>query len=177
MPHHLSPQKIWNNWLIVEKKIEEETNWLKNVVATFLDKETSAPEGCRLCFIRKIAILIITGQVMAKEIKRDSTLKSLWLEKKQKNNRKKINHGKEWHQKIMEKIENHFLAQGYKVKREPDIYGGRADLVAYKTKNHLIFIEVGTTSFFKLWLNLEKTNNFTYLIVPDDEKIIEFIKK
>lgn len=39
-----------------------------------------------------------------------------------------------------------------------------------------IFVEVGTTSFAKLWFNLATEEKFIYLIVPDDDKIIEFSK-
>jgi len=62
------------------------------------------------------------------------------------------------------------------VVREPDIYGGRADLRVFKKGKPTLYIEVGTTSFFKLWLNLERkrVRKFKYLIVPNDEKLIEF---
>ncbi len=61
--------------------------WLQDNIDTFLDEESSAPKGCRECFIRRIAI-----------------------------------------------------------------------------------------SFFKLWLNLarKRKQNFKYLIVPDDDKLVEF---
>ena len=63
--------------------------------------------------------------------------------------------------------------------REPDVYGGRADLGVFKKGKPNLYIEVGTTSLYKLWLNLARKSlqKFTYLIVPDDDKLIEFVKK
>jgi len=50
-------------------------------------------------------------------------------------------------------------------------------LGVYKEGKANLFIEVGTTSFYKLWINLEqmkKMKNFVYLIVLNDDKMIEF---
>jgi len=66
---------------------------------------------------------------------------------------------------------------GYKVIREPNLYWGRADLEVYKQGEKLLFIEVGTISLFKLWTNLKLMKNCIYLIVPDDNKLIEFVCK
>ncbi len=76
----------------------------------------------------------------------------------------------------MDKIENHFLSLGFKVVREPDVFGGRADLGIFKKGTPNLYIEVGTVSLYKLWLNLarKKLQNFKYLIVPNDDKLIEF---
>jgi len=75
----------------------------------------------------------------------------------------------------MEKIENHFLSQGFKVIREQTVAWGRADLGIYKKNKQDLLIEVGTTSLFKLWVNLRTVKDFTYLIVPNDEMLIEFV--
>ncbi len=87
-----------------------------------------------------------------------------------------MHHGSDWHKETMTKIENHFLALGFKVGREPDIFGGRADLGISKKGKPTLYIEVGTTSFFKLWLNLirKRKQKFIHLIVPNDNKLIEF---
>lgn len=64
--------------------------------------------------------------------------------------------------------------QGYEVEREPNIHWGRADLGVYKKGTQNLYIEVGTTSLFKLLVNLTAMRNITYLIVPSDDKLIEF---
>jgi len=56
------------------------------------------------------------------------------------------------------------------------MHQGRADLGVYQKESPNLYIEIGTTSFYKLWLNLATKGKFVYLIVPDDDKIIEFTK-
>lgn len=163
-------------WDVVEKGIKKEMNWLRRAIDTFSDKEKGPGLGthyCRECLLRKIAILIISGKIAATELTRKPPLKSFW--QAQKRRKKGISHGEEWHSKTMGQIENHFIRQGYKVIREPTLRWGRADLEAYKKNKQSIIIEVGTTSLFKIWINLETMKRFTYLIVPSDDKLIEFI--
>lgn len=64
--------------------------------------------------------------------------------------------------------------QGYDVVREPNIDHGLADLGVYKSGVPNLYIEVGTTSLFKLWLNLSTMSNCVYLIVSSDDKLVEF---
>lgn len=164
-------------WDEVEKLILNEIIWLRNNIETFHKEEKNAPVTCNDCLLRKIAILIVSGKVTATEIKKSSKLKSFWDNQGcvSKNNNLKIYHGQNWHRETMENIENHFISQGFKVVREPNLQWGRADLGVYKQREQDLMIEVGTTSLFKLWLNLAKMKNITYLIIPNDEKIIEFI--
>lgn len=144
------------------------------------DEEKYAPVTCRQCLMRKIAILIVSGKVKATEITKRPPLKSFWKIKNKTNrkkNRPKIQHGEAWHSKTMEQIEDFFLRQGYKVIREPILHWGRADLGIFKKNKQDLYIEVETTSFFKLWMNLRIMENFTFLIVPNDDKLIEFVKE
>jgi len=77
----------------------------------------------------------------------------------------------------MEKIENHFLALGYEVTREPNLSHGRADLGVFKDGQPNLYVEVGTvTSFYKILLNLKAMRNFVYLLVTADNQLIEFRK-
>ena len=166
---------LWKQWVTVERKIKEEMEWLRRVLDTFLEEEKAAPMGCRECFLRRIAILIVSGNVKAAEITKSSSLKSFWIDRKLlTRKRKKIYHGGEWHREMMEKIESHFLCLGYRVVREPNLHHGRADLGIFSKKGKALYVEVGTISFYKLWLNLEAMRNFVYLIVPDDTRLIEF---
>jgi len=178
MPKISSPQKIWQHWDFVEKKIEKEAKWLYENIPTFLQEENNAPKGCNDCFIRKIAILIIAGKIQAKDIAKSPILKDFWIDKKSNKleNKTKIFHGSDWHKEKMKTIENHFLNLGFEVQREPVMHQGRADLGVYQKDSPTLYIEVGTTSFYKLWLNLATKGKFVYLVVPDDNKIIEFIK-
>ncbi len=182
MPKLSSPQKIWQNWDFVEKKIEKEAKWLYENISTFLQEENNAPRGCNDCFSRKIAILIVAGKIKAKDISKSrasSTFKDFWLNNNKANeveNKTKIFHGSDWHQEKMKTIENHFLNLSFEVEREPVMHQGRADLGVYQKECPNLYIEVGTTSFYKLWLNLATKGNFIYLIVPNDDKIIEFRK-
>src|SRR3990167_3383597 len=102
------PKTLWKHWDTIEKKIREEINWLENNVDTFFKEEKTAPKGCRECFLRRIAILIVSGQVKATEITKIPSLKGFWVNKKIK--RKDISkkrHGSDWHKETMDKIENH----------------------------------------------------------------------
>jgi len=165
-------------WHIVEEQILKEINWLRIAIdKSPFNNESYAPITCEECLLRKIAVLIVTGKVHVKEIKRASSLSSFWFNKpkhlKQKE-RPEITHGADWHNATMRKIENHFLHQNYEVEREPDLHWGRADLGVYKNGEKALYIEVGTTSLFKLLANLMQMENSVYLIVPNDNKLIEF---
>jgi len=179
MSSNLSPLKLWKNWRTVEKKIRKEINWLRSAINVFRKDERVDTIGCDECFLRQIAILIIFGKVNATEITKAPVLKEFWKDEKitGKKNKGEIYHGSDWHREKMKKIENHFIFLGFKVIREPNLNQGRADLGVYKKGEQDLFIEVGTISLFKLWLNLRSMKNFTYLIVPNDNNLIEFVVK
>lgn len=103
MPSLPKPKTLWKHWDIVEKKIQKEMIWLRNTIDTFLQEEKNAPTGCRECFLLRIAILIVSGQVKASQITKDPPLKSFWMNKgKNRNNeKKKIYHGSDWHRETM----------------------------------------------------------------------------
>lgn len=180
MKQNMSPISIGVTWHEAERRIQEEINWLRSSIATFSNIESYAPLTCRECLMRKIAVLIVSGKVKASEIKRIPPLESFWdiKDKRKIRNKKKpkIYHGSDWHRETMEKIENHFLSRGYEVIREPTLQWGRADLGVYKKGEPDLMIEVGTTSFFKLWINLDQMHHFIYLMVPDDNELIEFVR-
>ena len=166
---------LWKHWLEVETKITEEIQWLRSVIAIFSDTEQITSMGCRECFLRKLAFLIVSGKIKATEITKSPLLKSLWISKRGRKRRKKIHHGGEWHRETMEKIESHFLALGFEVTREPNLAHGRADLGVFKEGEQDLYVEVGTiTSFYKLLLNMKAMKNFVYLLVPSDGRLIEF---
>ncbi len=167
------------SWQETELRISEETVWLGNVIETFFNEERNGILDCKNCLLRKIALLVVSGVVKAKEIEREPPLKSFWTattSKKSANRfqRPKMRHGGDWHRDTMGAIEYHFLIRGYEVEREPNLHWGRADLGVYKNGEQDLYIEVGTTSFFKLLTNLTTMRDFIYLIVPNDDRLIEF---
>lgn len=176
---HPLPQSKSLPWDTVEKKIKEEKQWLRSVLDIVPDEGSSFPITCAECLLRNIAVLIISGQVKATQINRTFPSESFWLARKYSQNvaGPKIRHGQEWHSRTMGKIEHYFLSNGYKVKREPNMQWGRADLGAYKKGELDLLIEVGTTSLFKVWINLAALNNFIYLMAPGDDLLVEFIIK
>jgi len=162
-------------WHEVEKQIQKEINWLRESIETFSTEEKYSPINCRECLMRRIAVLIVSGVLRTTEINKSSELKSFWIENNQINS-KKIYHGSDWHREMMEKIENHFVSQGFNVVREPNLHRGRSDLGVFKQGEKDLYIEVGTTSLFKLYINLKEMRHFIYLIVPRDNNLIEFVK-
>lgn len=174
------------SWDEVENKIEEEVRWLHNSLSLFHNnphqelKDLSVQYGhCNECILRKIAMLIISGQVKAREFFKSELLSSFWSQRfsddrGHDNTSPVIYHGKRWHSEKMEIIEDHFLSQGCDVVLEPNIHWGRADLGIHKKGEKDLIVEVGTTSVLKLFINLKKMKNTIFLIVPDDEKLIEF---
>ena len=170
-------EKTYISWDQVEKQITKEMLWLENNIARFFSHKEIDHSGnivCRTCLLRKIALMIIYGDIKAREINKASTLENFWLKTK---NQQKIYHGSDWHCKTIEKIEGHFKYLGFDIEREPTLNYGRADLGVYKKSEKNLLIEVGTTSLYKLWYNLNTMSKDTiYLIVPNDEKIIEFQK-
>jgi hypothetical protein len=171
----LLKSKKYPPWHLVEKKIYEEINWLKKSIDVFSNKDKYFPDFCPGCMMREIAILIVSGKIKAREIKKAPALKKFWGGRPRKK-RAPMYHGQDWHRNKMKEIEDHFLSKGFQVDREPNMFWGRADLGVYKKNERDLLIEVGTTSFSKLLLNLKRMNNFVYLIVPDDNKLIEFRK-
>ena len=165
-------------WNEVEKQILKELKWLRERIDTYAEKDQyiTPPNTCKNCLLRQVAILIVSGEVQACEIKKDSSLPSFWTPSDSTTTTTRIHHGQEWHSKTMEAIENHFLIQGCQVVREPTLHRGRADLGVYKENELDLLIEVGTVSYFKLWFNLTTMHKFIYLVVPNDEVLIEFTK-
>jgi len=161
-------------WDEVEKAIYKEVEWLENNIDTFLKEEVGVSISCKKCLMREIAILILSGKIKAVDIRRKNESAKFWDIFPTKIKRKKVYHGGEWHRRTIETIENHFLGQNFEVVREPNLHWGRADLGVFKEGISDLYIEVGTTSFFKLCVNLKEMRNCVYLIVPNDDKLIEF---
>jgi len=160
-------------WHVVEKAINRESQWLQRVIEqTSIDKVPGCDE-CRYTF-RKIALLIITGRIKAKEfIARDGH--DLWDGlTKEHSIKKSARHGGDWHRRMMNAITEYFENQGFEVIPEPFLNKGRADLGIYKNGYTDLFVEVGTISAYKLWWNLQILTKAKILLVPDEGRAIEF---
>jgi hypothetical protein len=160
-------------WHIVEEAINREIEWLRRVIVQHV---TEKVPGCDECpyTLRKIALLIVTGKIKAKEfIARDGH--DLWDDLTQKHGIKgSARHGGSWHKKMMDVITEYFENQGFEVIPEPFLNKGRADLGIDKDGHMDLFVEVGTTSAYKLWWNLQMLMNSKILLVPDERRAIEF---
>ncbi len=88
--------------------------------------------------------------------------------------KKSVRHGAEWHRKMIGVLTTYFKNQGFEVIPEPYLSKGRADLGVYKDSYKDLFIEVGTTSIYKLWWNLQMLTNCKILLVPEENYAIEF---
>jgi hypothetical protein len=161
-------------WHIVEEAINNEIEWLEGVIEQTVIHKVPGCDDCRYTY-RKIAILIITGKITAKEfIARDGH--DLWDDLIQKHGIKSsARHGGSWHKKMMDVITEYFENQGFEVIPEPFLSQGRADLGIYKDGHMDLFVEIGTTSAHKLWWNLQVLTNCNVLLVPDEKRAIEFI--
>lgn len=165
-------------WDVVEKKIKEEIGWLRGTIDFYQEGKSVEPITCHNCLLRLIAVSIVSGAVRAREIKKAKGLRCFWPKKPGviiKKPLAKMSHGEEWHRQTMQKIEDYFLSYHYEVVREPDLNWGRADLEISKKNEPALYIEVGKVSLFKLWMNLSHIGNSTHLLVPNDDKLIEFV--
>jgi len=51
---------------------------------------------------------------------------------------------------------------------------GRADLGVYKDGRKNTYVEVGTTSLYKTWMNMCSMRESVFLFVPSDKYAVEF---
>ena len=163
-------------WNTVENIIDNEIIWLKNNIPVLPETYKKNPSFLKYdeLILRKLAILIVSGKVKATEFRAKNN-KDLWNNLTEKLCFKKINrHGQEWHKKMMDAIYEYFKLQKCKLVLEPILNYGRADLGIHSNSNKTLYIEVGTVSLFKLWYNLLTMKNVTFLIVPSENKVIEF---
>jgi len=171
-----SVEKHSPTWHTIENIINKEVLWLKNGIPVMPQgyKENPPFLKCDDCILRKIAILIVSGKSNTIEYQAEKN-KDLWNNLTKKLDLKKISrHGEEWHKKMMDVIYEYFKQQNYKVVFEPILNYGRADLGIYSKGNRSLFIEVGTVSLFKLWYNLSSMKNIAFLLIPSENKAIEF---
>ena len=160
-------------WHKVEEAINREIKWLERVIEQTVTGKVPGCDDCRYTY-RKIALLIVTGKIKAKEFTAREG-HDLWDDLTQKHGVKKsARHGGSWHRRMMDVITEYFKDKGFEVIHEPFLNRGRADLGIYKDGYTDLFVEVGTVSPYKLWWNLQMLTKSKILIVPDEKQAIEF---
>jgi hypothetical protein len=160
-------------WDIVEKAITKEQRWLEQIIlkSPYENlKNVLYPKDalCENCIYRRIAILIISGKIKAKDIK--SEKKCLWGNIKLPLGK---SHGKEWHAEMMSLTAGYFKSLRFDVAKEPSLNIGRADLGIYKKGMRDLFVEIGTVSLPKLMFNLETMKNSDFLLVLESNHAVE----
>lgn len=153
-------------WDVVEKAIAKEVKWLKETIIEIPHKDKDI---CKDCVYRRLAILILSGKIKARDIK--STVR-LWGKEKSLPIDKP--HGQEWHTEMMKLVNEYFKSLGYDTAIEPNLNMGRADLGVYKNGERNLFIEIGTVSPPKLLFNLESMEDSDFLLVLDSNHAVEF---
>jgi hypothetical protein len=160
-------------WQIVEEAINREIQWLETVIEQTPADMVPGCDDCRYTY-RKIALLIVTGKMRAREFIAEEG-HDLWDGlTKGRGIRDSARHGGNWHKKMMNLITEYFEKQGFEVVSEPFLSNGRSDLGIYKDGYTDLFIEIGTTSAYKLWWNLQTLMDSKILLVPDERQAIEF---
>lgn len=161
-------------WHVVEEAINREIKWLEGVIEQMVIGKVPGCDDCRYTY-RKIALLIVTGRIKAKEFTaRDGH--DLWDGLTEKHGVKKsARHGGDWHKRMMDVMTEYFGKQEFEVIPEPGLSKGRADLGVYKDGYQDLFVEIGTTSAYKLWWNLQMMTDCRVLLVPDEKRAVEFI--
>ena len=160
-------------WHTVEEAINGEIEWLERVIEKTVIGKVPGCDDCRYTY-RKIAILIVTGKIKAKEFAAREG-HDLWDGLTQKHGIKKsARHGGVWHRKMMDIVTEYFVNQSYDVIHEPFLSQGRADLGIYKNGHMDLFVEIGDTSPHKLSCNLQILTNCKILLVPDEKRVVEF---
>lgn len=167
--HHSPP------WDVAENAIKKEQTWLKNSLS-FLPlgyKRNPSFLKCDDCILRKLAILIVSGDIKATQLNygkityawngliNDSSIERM------------SHHGQEWHKKMMDIAHKYFELRKCKINMEPVLNYGRADL-EIKIDDKRIIIEIGTVSLYKIWYNFSTMHNCTFLIIPNEATILEF---
>ena len=168
--------RVPSDWNAIENIINEEILWLKNNIPVLPESYKENPPFLKYdeIIMRKIAILIASGRIKAVEFIAENN-KDLWDNHIEKSDFNKISHhGQEWHKRMMDVIYDYFKTQGGKIITEPSLDYGRADLGIYLKPNKSIYVEVDTVSLFKLWYNFVTMKNVIFLIIPSENKLLEF---
>lgn len=164
-------------WHVVEAAIQREKKWFLEVFE-FDDRghNQSTMPVSHDEMVRQLCVAIVSGKVRAREL-RSKTANGLWMDDVPDDwisISTQERHGEQWHQAMMHIIKHHFIADGCEIINEPRLNQGRADLGVYKTGLPNLYVEVGSTSLCKTWINLLTMPNSAFLFVPSEQCTLEF---
>lgn len=163
------------HWYDGEQAITLEVAWLKENILTMpiTYRGERAVTQCDDCILHNIALLIVSGEIRATYIKSKTNEHDLWGGLTRSDQIPHTSrHGKEWHRKMIDVVAEYF--KGCEQVSEPTLHYGRADLGIMQTNGIPIYVEVGTVSLFKLWYNLSVMKDAVFVLVPDENYVIEF---
>lgn len=179
---HMTKNEQILPWHKVEEAIIKEKKWLLDVF-DFSEfgrgkNQNKLPIPLEE-MLRQISVSIVRGDVRAKELKSSKQANGLWVDGKTRLEQIENGeyHGNEWHRAMMTIIKNHFIKNGFEVVNEPYLNQGRSDLGVYKENYPSLFIEVGSTSLYKTWINLLTMPQNIFLFVPSVYYALEFQTK
>ncbi len=165
-------------WHIVEHSILSEKKWLKSIFdfGPYTHKYNdffsvlSSDE-----MLRQISIAIVSGKISAREIT-TSSINGLWTDNANEweLGEKEERHGGDWHRAMMNLVRKYFNKDRFEVITEPTLNWGRADLGVFKDAYQDLYVEIGTTSLFKVWFNTLTMHNVIFLYIPTTNLAIEF---
>ena len=167
-------------WHTVEAAIQRERHWLlESFDFGSFAKETDSISSLvsEHEMVRQLCVAIVSGTVKSREIKSEVAY-GLWIDGTKDYASESIptteRHGEEWHRIMMHIIKKHFTEEGLEVVNEPFLNHGRADLGVYQDGFLNMYVEIGTTSLYKTWVNLLTMPNATFLFVPSAHYALEF---
>ncbi|HCC05296.1 TPA: hypothetical protein DEP58_03250 [Patescibacteria group bacterium] len=165
-------------WHEVEASVVKEKKWLREVFDFSEFERGRDLQNLPISLdemLRQISVSIVRGDIKVKELK-SKQANSLWVD--DVTNLEQFEndeyHGSEWHRKMMTIIKSHFIENGFEVVNEPYLNQGRSDLGVYKENYPNLFVEVGTTSLYKSWINLHTMPQSIFLFVPSEYYALEF---
>jgi len=155
------------SWREVENNVLITKQFLKNNLSPSPYRQEDHI-NCNDCILRYISLLIISGQIKTTKL---LSKNSLWPNLGKSNKINKKEHGAEWHNQTINKINGYFISKSHQSIKEPNLFYGKADLEIIDLK---FYIEVGTINLYKLLINLCNMKNCIIIVVPNDNYILEF---
>ncbi len=158
------------SWADAENEIVKNIIWLKEDVSVMPERyRNDSPLKnlikCDDCLLRRIATLIVSGDVKAEKI----LLKDFWPKFYfDESDRRLHNHGADWHRKMIDSVAQYIGRENVII--EPILNYGRADIGII---DKATYIEIGTVSLLKIWYNLMAMPSSIFILIPDGDFIIK----
>lgn len=126
-------------WHIVEQAIIKEKQWIIQAFDFGQKKRKDDEERYS------------TDEMLRPREINTQNINALWIsDKNWEFGYTKERHGAKWHRAMMNLVRRHFKENNFEVTTEPYLNWGRADLGVYKQGYPNLYVEIGTTSLFKV---------------------------